>query len=148
MKEAFDDLIGFELEAAAGEFEPPAEEKEKEERAKRRTWDADAMISQANLASWMMNTKKMDIDEMNTDMIEKTYAAALWHFRLAAITGDYKATKSIESFINWMKGVLAKPKPKKAPKPSLGSAAFAVREPRRDDAGPEPTGEEDEDGES
>jgi hypothetical protein len=139
MSEA-NDLLGFELPEGAGEFDDAGEQ----QTAKRtnRNISIDEMTGKGSLDAWMNKTRGMtDLEAVDQAMVDKTYHSAVWYYRQAAMTGDLKATKALESWLTWAKTIRDKPKRKQAAKPSVGSAAFAPRGPRADEV--EEKGEDD-----
>lgn len=122
-----EDPLGFSPEGA-GEFEEPATAKYAERTGPNRELDIEAMTDPRKLARWMAVTRRLPLESIDKVIVERTYAAALWLFRSAAITGDIKATKAMEAWLNWAKPIINRKQAARGVTPSSGSVAFLPRE--------------------
>lgn len=116
----------------AGEFTGPTTTGDEDQPA--RNSSIDQMTDVKNLRTWMLLTAKLSIEELDTLMVKKSYTAAIWFFRQAALTGDIRGTKALETWINWAKPIIGRAKEKRNVTPSKGSVAFLPREPGRDES--------------
>ena len=135
-----EDLLGFAVNEpqleVTNEFETQETKPEPsgELVAKYRTADIDSMTDPKKLARWMVITRNVPLESIDQAIVERTYAAAVWLFRSSAISGDLKATRAMESWLEWAKPIISKPKKVREVKPSRGSVAFLPRVPRSDNS--------------
>lgn len=130
IEDELDDLLGFSDQIQTGEFDPPDNPAPAPplpgalEMFNRRT-----SLSEENFQTWMEAMANCGTDEIDETMVASTYPAALWIFRQAALSGDVKATRAIEAWIDWAKPIANRKKPVNVT-PSYGSSAFLPREPK------------------
>lgn len=125
-----EDLLG-EMPEGAGEFEPPPEVRPMT-RADR--FSIESMTDHSKLVSWMNKTRKAPIEGIDSMIVNRSYAAAVWLFRAAAVNGDLKGTKAMEAWLAWAKPIItATKRERKTPPLSQGSVAFLPRTPSGDE---------------
>lgn len=118
-----EDLLGF-IPDGAGEFDMPAVPA-----VQPTPIGISAMINENRIAAWLEHTATIPFDGIDREIVEQTYATAVWLFRAAAVTGDLKAVKSLATWLNWAKPIMDAPQPT-AQTLSPGSVAFLPRTPQ------------------
>lgn len=117
----FDDLLGDVIaeapasptnEYAAGSAPPDVTEQ---------------FYNEENLAKFLAFTKTAPFEGIGETIIHQTYAAAVWHFRNAALRGDIDMTRSIKMWLEWAQPFI-RPKAKEDGIHNPGTAAFLPRE--------------------
>jgi hypothetical protein len=82
----------------------------------------------ANLLEFLAATQAGDYKEADRYLIDRSYRVATWHFRKAAISGDFKAARSLEIYLRWAAEVLARPRADASGNiNAVGSAQFLPR---------------------
>lgn len=132
MESDFDDLIGDSEEG------PPAEKK-KAGRPPNVTSIA-KWTDPKQIINFINQMQKLPIEAIDDIVINQGYAAAVWQFRAAALTGDYTMARALEIWLKWAAPHLAKPKREKMKVIKHNGADFGPRK-TADDPKPDNGGE-------
>lgn len=130
-----EDILGFTPEGS-GEYDPTKIDKNRQalppvvrgDRFSVADWrDSQKMIR------FMNNMRTVPIEAIDDQIVNDSYAAAVWLFRKAAVDGDLKATTAMEKWLAWAKPILNKQKDRPETPTSPGSVAFMPRVPKEND---------------
>lgn len=115
----FDDLIG----------EADEEPKALEPRPKGKNF-VEYLSDNTAMANFLDRTKNVPLEFIADCVIDQGYAAALWKFRSAALSGDALTAKALKMWLDWAGTHIAKPKKGKVKHVKNPiSAAFIPRKP-------------------
>ena len=136
MSEQPNELLGF-IPEGAGEFDEPAETTaiapgEKKKYIRKENWSIDRLTDEKKLITWINSTQSVPLDAVDAHIVAKSYPAIIWLYRKCAIEGDLKRTKALDMWLKWAGPIVNRPPLPAEAKPSVGSAAFGLREPAKD----------------
>jgi hypothetical protein len=118
----FDDLLGdvvAEVPALKSEYEAaPAQPPDFEE----------DFFDKDKLAKFMADTMLVPLEAISDAVINRGYAAVVWHFRAAALSGDIDKARSLKMWLDWAQSHMDKPKPSAERVVNPGTQAFLPRE--------------------
>lgn len=127
MSEQPEDLLGYNPDDESEEANVPAVRGDR--------FGIDHFVDPKKLIRWMNNTRRLPLEAIDDAIVNKTYAAAVWLFRSAAVSGQLNAAKSMKLWLDWAQPIInASKRQRKKPPESKGSVAFLPRNPQPGDA--------------
>jgi hypothetical protein len=124
-----EDLLGFDTE---DESEDAPDSNVPAVRGDR--FEIDHFVDPKKLIRFMNTTRRLPLEAVDDYIVNKTYPAAVWLFRSAAVSGQINATRSMKMWLDWATPIInASKRKRKDPPKSPGSVAFLPREPKPGD---------------
>lgn len=68
------------------------------------------IVDPDELTKFLTVTRTAPFEAIDSAVVSQGYAAAVWQFRAAAISGDYKTAKALELWLEWAGKINARPK--------------------------------------
>lgn len=97
-------------------------------------FDLEQFVDPRKMITWMNRTRRLPLEAIDDAIVNKTYSAAVWLFRSAAVSGQINAAKAMKLWLDWAQPVINKSKrDRKKPEESKGSVAFLPRNPQPGD---------------
>lgn len=77
---------------------------------------------------FIAKTMEVPFEGISDAIIHQGYAAVLWRFREAALSGDIDTTRALKLWLDWAQPHVSKPQPKEESIQNPHAAAFLPRE--------------------